>query len=342
LDGSTVPIFHTSAAKGEDIDYMDAGGGVVAMGIERAGENPDHTAAPLETEIVRINRDGTGQQVLSTATQRPEDDFGVVIEKGKPKLDDCGAWVELDAVSTTGEVFYAHDDQERESAACGGNPNMNKWSFIGVALDGTPRTVLTTAAPIHSHFKVFKHGGITGSCDCGAAGHRDLSIAGDWALVRSYSNTAVLNLSTGAISGPYVQADIPKSESSDFSINTAGQVVAHGISVVDRGKRAGKRARYKNTVRTTLFPVPGDPTTSVRVAGDPYAIACGDNIYSVKVNKAKIFSVTQLDPATGADARVVGQFSGKSGFGVETCGANQLYVARQRGPRTIYRDVPLG
>jgi hypothetical protein len=336
LDGTTVPIFHTSAAKGEDLDYIDAGGGVVALGIEIDGTLPDDTEAPLETQVIRFNRDGTGKQIVAAGKEAAIDNWAVVSQNGKAKLNDCGTWVELSAVSTAGEVFYAHDDQQRESKACGGRPNTNNWTYNGVALDGTTRTILTVAAPVHTNIKALKNGGFQGGCDCGAAGHRDVSVIGNWALVKSYSNAAVLNLVTGAMSAPYPLASIPHFDDRAYSIDSSGRVIAHGDYVHKGGHRR------KRTIRTRIFPVPGDPSTSVPVAGNPRAISCGDNFYSTTLSKSKVLTVNLLDPSTGAIARVVGQINDNAGLQLWGCGGGFMYIGRNKRSRTEIRAIPLG
>ena len=334
LDGTTVPIYHSSAAKGESIDYIDAGGGVVALGISIDGENADHTEAPLATTVIRLNRDGGDQQTIATGKMKFTETRSVVAEGRKARLNDCGTAVELSAVTSAGEVFYAQNDKQRASKGCGGMPNVNNWSYNGLALTGVTRTILSIEAPLHANFKLFKHGGIEGNCDCGGAGHRDISVMGNWALVQTFSSASVLNISSGALAGPYKLQGIKTLEDTYFSIDSAGRVIAHGDTL-------HRVRRHKRVIRTAIFPVPGDPFTSVRVAGDPNAISCGDNFYSTTMSKKQVLTVNQLDPNTGAISRIVGQIDDKAGLQLWGCGGGFMYVGRDKGIRSEIRAIPL-
>jgi hypothetical protein len=74
LDGTTSIVFVAQGKKSEEISDLKAGGGVLAIGLSRQGLNPDHTLQTLETEVIRVQRDGSGQQMIaagnSTQTRR--------------------------------------------------------------------------------------------------------------------------------------------------------------------------------------------------------------------------------------------------------------------------------
>jgi hypothetical protein len=261
----------------------------------------------------------------------------VVVEHGKALNNDCGTTALLSDVTETGEVVYAHADRDRMSTECGGKADVNRWNFVGVSLSGETRTIFSSATPVRSHNKVFDGSGYEGSCDCDA-GWRSVTLSGDWALVESFDTTLLLNLVTGFQSASYLPAGFNRHGFAQTSIDAQGHALQHAVTITDRGKL--KKRRYKNTYKTLLFTVPGDPSVSMPLQGNPYTLACGDGFYSIVPTKNKRFVISQLDATSGVVLRVVGQIGSK--FGIDSCDAKYLYAGHNERRHVIYRAIPLG
>ncbi|MGH2905940.1 MAG: hypothetical protein ACRDKI_04135 [Solirubrobacterales bacterium] len=330
-ENGAVLVYRTQPKSFDSIYMIKAGGGVAAIGVY----HPQLRKGELRSDsIVRVNRDGTSAQEVAAGLVQADDEHLAVVENGVARLNDCGTDTELNAVSSTGEVFYTRRDRERGSTACGGKPDVNQIHYVGVAINGATREIYSGTEKVVSHFRVTKYGGKPfGYCECdGSSG--DFDVFGEYAVLSpDFRNYSVINMTTGAV---LPIPAMPKGDSGSriLSVTTSGKIVQNQAV-----RSRYHRPRYQYF--TTIYPTPGSLQPEVKTKGAAWTLACGDAIFSVFERRKKEV-IVQVDPLTGALTRVVATVSSKNREGVIGCTAGFMYAVKERRGKQIFTLLPLG
>ena len=324
--GPITELFRTSADDYEQIVDLYAGGGVVAIQIDRDFGDDRET---VETRVVRMSRDGSNPVEVAKGAQSLET-FAYRGRKAKPELADCGTAVSLQDVSPSGEVAFGTLVAQRTASECGGTENSNSWNYSALRLDGSTRAITTVKAPVRMKIRRFKRG-YAASCRCGT-GMRLVALVGDWAMVSQYTRDyedaghRIVNLTTGLISDGYSTTSQKGTTSASF--DSQGRVAIMNIQrTVGRKRKSGKR-KVGRRFKTISYPSPGSTADQIRVTGDPIVRYCGSRLIGLN-RSGRGTKLYEYDPFSGMNLGPVAVVAEGGRWGFDDCDEDSGYFSRE-------------
>lgn len=311
---------------------MYAGGNYLYVSlISDEGEDPDATGT--STKVVRIARDGSSITTLAegkVATLRE-----VIVKNGKAILNDCGTDVEADTVSATGAIVIRETTFDRESARCGGKPNVNHVRYYELSVSGAVREIYSYDSRIKKRIKVHRNGSWSGSREESNVGVGMVSLVGDRAAfsLGSKGRVFVRDLATGGLTGPYSTGISGEFVFQYASLDSAGRLAMNGLKVKDIDER-----NPSVEIRAGVVRAPGDPASYLQLFKSKTLAFCGDRLIAFS-NK----NILELDVQTLTPIRTITEFNTKqSRDATAGCLGDYVHVVRFANKSETYLSYPLG
>lgn len=304
------------------------GGEYLYMTME--GNGPERSEA--RTTILRMKRDGSDPQKVAFGALEASEENGVVIEKGKGRLNDCGTTVEAQLATSDGGVVIRETTADRESNNCGRKKNVDHHRYYLLSPTGVVREIISENVRVTRKFKVEKGGGFEGSSSSGGENLEIFSVIGDRALIARFRNRTTLyfvrDLNSGAETGPYAVPVKGLNPISLGSMDATGRVAFTGIAF--RGTTLNPKIDFVSAA----FPTAGDPSSYVRFKGQGFLMFCGEHLIAETLK-----GVRELDPLTLNLLRPIAPLSLRYDF--DNCDDNFVYMSRNRGRDAKYLAYPL-
>lgn len=342
-DGSKTEIWRRPANDSYVlVTNVRAGGGVVAIEVRTYA----NVGGAVTSEVLRMNRDGTSITTIATGTLPHGEQFEG--RRGSERPLDCGTTVELADVSPAGEVIVGENVRERTGRRCGASGNRNAWTYRGVALDGSTRTLFQTFAKPRFQFFRDRRGGTQMSGTFDDAGRRIVNVNGDWMTIGGdVANASLTHLPTGmrtALTGRVRRGYRRVAANAD--VNGEGTVIAGEFLV--RSRAGSRRARPSSASNRWLFPAPVSMTTRRALPAGDFVQFCGDRAISVRTARRSrttaIVTFKEFDRTTGDPSREIGTVAAKRFTFIAACTSTHAFLNEfsRDGRISNVLVVPLG
>lgn len=321
LDGSSQLLLRLDDNLEQFVDELHAGGGFVAVGLSQTNFFSVTTKGPLTstTKVLRISRDGSSVETIAEGSET----IGSVTTKtgGKRYRNDCGAGALLMDMTAAGGVVLTTYKSDRESPHCGGLPNVDHWHAYEQLPDGTRRDIYSKDIGMGS--------GRAGSDDAEMPFY-GLTVRGDHVLMRSSRSGGdyVLNMATGAFSGPYAPPLRGRTSFVISSLDPQGRVA---VTAVTFRKHAAR-------IRARVFGQADDPSDFLDSAPSQWFAFCGSHLISFRKSGPWLLDTATLSPIRQVIPKPV-----KWASGVERgCGEDYIYSSKETRSGTRVTAYPLG
>lgn len=306
------------------------GGDFIYVTME--GDGPNWNEA--RTTILRMRRDGSDLATVAQGKLSSSEENGIVIEKGKGLLNDCGTTVQVELVTDDGAAVIRETTADRESKRCGREKNVDHNRYYLLTAAGVTQEIITENRRVTRKIKVDKDGGgYEGSTSSGDSGIAIFQVIANRVLIARFPGSAfeyfVRDLNTGAEIGPYVRT---KSGLDPFRM---GSMDASGRIALTSFALTGTKKKPKFKLESGVFPTPGDPATFVRLKGMALLKFCGNHLIAETMKGAR-----ELDPQTLNLLRPIAPLNTR-GYELDTCDNDYLYMNRRKGKGAVYLAYPL-